>query len=60
LEGCEAGISVPGTYGGSNKYYTAKNISWNDRNVAVDIDNATTITGATEEMSMKLTTDLNK
>jgi len=50
LEGCEAGISVPGTYGGSNKYYTAKNISWNDRNVAVDIDNATIGNTSVEEL----------
>ena len=50
LDGCEAGVSVPGTSGSSNKYYTAKNISWNDRNVAVDINNATIGNTSVEEL----------
>ena len=40
LEGCEPGINSNGTYGGSNKYYTANTIPNNQRNYAVAMGNA--------------------
>ena len=41
LDGCEPGINALGTYGSSNKYYTANSIPNNQRNYAVAMRNAT-------------------
>ena len=40
LEGCEPGINSNGTYSGSNKYYTANTIAYNQRNYAVAMSSA--------------------